>query len=315
MAQLPPRPFVPPLLAFAWGILAISSGSILARQALQFASPPVVSAYRLGIAALILAPVALGSARHELSSLQRKDWILAALSGIFLALHFVTWISSLRFTTVASSVILVSTAPLWVALLAPLLLRENVRGCTLAGMVLALAGSTFVGIGESCNWVQGRLSCPPWKGFFGAQALWGDLLALLGGVMAALYLLAGRFLRSRLSLLSYIFVVYGIAALVLLIWVGMARLSLVSYPVRAFGWFVALALIPQLLGHSTFNWALRHVPAALVSVALLGEPIGSTVLAYLFLDEVPRNLELLGGGLILIGLMVASLRRQDNPNG
>lgn len=216
------------------------------------------------------------------------------------------------YTTVASSVVLVSTAPLWVALLAPLFLRERIQKGALVGMALALVGTVLVGLSESCRWVAGGLQCPPWNEFFSAQALWGDFLALLGGLLAAFYLLAGRFLRPRLSLLSYIFVVYGIAALVLLLWVGGAGLSFVAYPLPAFGWFLALAILPQLFGHSTFNWALRYVPTALVSIALLGEPLGSTFLAYLLLNETPSGLQLSGGGLILAGLVIASLYQKDD---
>ncbi len=301
------RPPVPPLLAFAWGILAVSSGSILARQALQYASPLVVSAYRLGIAALILLPIVLWRKRGEIATLRRKEALLAALAGVFLAFHFASWISSLMYTTVASSVVLVSTAPLWVALFAPFVLRETIQRGTIAGMVLALCGTFLVGLSESCQWTQGGLRCPPWDEFVAAQALWGDFLALVGGIFAAFYLLAGRFLRSRLSLLTYITMVYTIAAMVLWIWVRGAGLSVTDYPSSAFGWFIALALLPQLLGHSTFNWALRYVPTALVSIALLGEPLGSTLLAFLFLSETPSGMQMIGGGLILCGLLIASL--------
>lgn len=305
------RPPVSPLLALVWGILAVSSGSILARQALQYASPLVVSAYRLGVATLILLPIVLIRSRQELRTLQR-EMILAVLSGAFLAFHFATWISSLVYTTVASSVVLVSTAPLWVALFAPLFLRESIRKGTVLGMLFALGGTVLVGISEICYWGTGGLRCPPWDEFFGAKALWGDFLALLGGFLAAGYLLVGRYLRARISLLTYIFTVYGIAALVLLVWVGMTGLPVISYPPPAFGWFLAIAIVPQLLGHSTFNWALRYIPTALVSIALLGEPLGSTLLAYLFLNETPSGLKMIGGGLILGGLVSASLHQKED---
>ncbi len=312
MNDAPSRPPVSPLLAFLWGILAISSGSILARQALQYASPLVVSAYRLGIATFILLPIVWLRKRHEITALRRKDFALAILAGLFLAFHFASWISSLMYTTVASSVVLVSTSPLWVALFAPILLRESIQRGTVVGMLLALGGTVLVGLSESCQWLAGELRCPPWQDFFAGQALWGDLLALFGGVFAAFYLLVGRFLRPRLSLLSYIFVVYGIAALVLVVWVGRLNLSFVSYPPPAFGWFVALAILPQLLGHSTFNWALRYVPTSFVSIALLGEPLGSTFLAYLFLNETPTAMQLFGGGLILAGLVISSLYQKNS---
>ncbi|RCK73857.1 MAG: Permease of the drug/metabolite transporter (DMT) superfamily [Anaerolineae bacterium] len=306
------RPPFPPGVAFVFGILAVSSGSILARYALAYASPLVVSAYRLSIATLILLPVVLLRHRSQILALRGKALILTILAGIFLAFHFATWISSLMYTTVASSVVLVSTAPLWVALLAPLLLRESIRKGTVVGMLLALGGTILVGISESCRWEVGGLRCPAWGEFFGAQALWGDFLALVGGFLAACYLLLGRSLRAHQSLFTYIFSVYGVAALVLLGWVAVTELPLLSYPRPAFGWFLALAIVPQLLGHSTFNWALRYVPTALVSIALLGEPLGSTLLAYLFLNETPDGLQLIGGALILSGLVIASLYQKEN---
>lgn len=291
-------------LAIAGGVLAVSTAAIFIRYAQQDVPSLVIAAVRLTLASLILAPVALARHRAELGRLSRRELGLGLLSGFFLALHFATWISSLEFTSVASSVVLVSTTPLWVAILSPLVLRETISQTTLLGLVLALLGGTVVGLSETCR-IQNGLTCPPFSEFLQGQALWGNFLALCGAWMGAGYLLIGRRLRAKMSLIPYIFVVYGMSALVLVFIMRAAGQSPLGYSPINYLWMLLLALVPQLLGHSTFNWALRYLPASFVAVTLLGEPIGSTVLAFLILREVPSTLEIIGGILILAGIYVA----------
>jgi drug/metabolite transporter (DMT)-like permease len=231
-------------------------------------------------------------------------------SGVFLALHFATWITSLEYTTVASSVVLVSTSPLWVALLTPLVLKESLARSILSGMGLALFGGFVVGMSDSCLVESGRLVCPPVAEFIRGRAFIGDLLALAGAWMAAGYLLIGRRIRVRMSLIPYIFLVYGTAALTLLGIMVLARQTPLGYPPQAYLWLVLLALIPQIIGHSSFNWALRYLSAAFVAISLLGEPIGSTILAYFLLQETPTPLKIFGAILILAGIYIASRAEQ-----
>lgn len=300
------RPAVPPIVALAFAILAVSTASIFIRYAQQYAPSLVIAAARLSIATLILSPIVFMRKRSELAHLTRRDLSLALLSGFFLALHFATWISSLEYTTVASSVVLVSTVPLWVALLAPITINESITRAVLIGMVLALLGGAIVGISDACGFYDARLVCPNLDEFVRGRAFFGDILALAGALAAAGYLLIGRSLRARVSLISYIFVVYGAAALILLLFVIAAGQKLAGYPPAAYGWFLLLALLPQLIGHSTYNWALEYLSAAYVSIALLGEPIGSTILAYLLLQESPTPIKIFGAILILSGIYVAS---------
>lgn len=302
------RPPIHPLLAIAFGILAVSTASIFIRFAQAEASSLVIAAYRLSIATVVLAPIALRRHSDELKQLNRRTAGLATLSGIFLALHFATWITSLEYTTVASSVVLVSTAPLWVALISPLALREPLSRMVLIGMSIALIGGTIIGVSDSCALSSTGLTCPPLSDFIAGEAFFGDLLALVGALAGAGYLLIGRSLRAKMSLIPYVFIVYGIAALVLVGTVLASQAELTGYTPTTYLWFVLLALVPQLLGHSTFNWALRYLSAAYVSITLLGEPIGSTILAYLFLNEVPSLIKLFGAILILGGIAVASRR-------
>jgi drug/metabolite transporter (DMT)-like permease len=137
-------------------------------------------------------------------------------------------------------------------------------------------------------------------------ALLGDVLALIGAIMAAAYLLIGRRLREGMSLVPYIFLVYGIASIVLVLFVLGAGQPFTGYQPQTYLWFILLAFVPQLLGHSTFNWSLRYLSAALVSTSLLGEPVGSTILAYFILQETPGILKIFGAILILAGIFIAT---------
>ncbi len=268
----------------------------------------VIAAGRLSIAGAILAVLVAWRHRAEIRALTLRELLLALLSGFFLSLHFATWITSLEYTSVASSVVLVSTAPLWVALLAPLTIKEPIRRVVLLGMGLALFGGTIVGLSDSCTLAKSSLQCPPFSDFVAGEAFTGDLLALAGALAGAGYLLIGRRLREKISLIPYIFLVYGVAAIFLLGYMFIAGETLAGHPPRAYLWLLLLALVPQLLGHSTFNWALRYLSAAFVSITLLGEPIGSAILAYFLLGETPSLLMGFGAILILAGIWVAGSR-------
>ena len=311
MPNQPSKIFV--FFAIVAGILAVSTSSIFIRFANHDAPSLVIAAYRLTLATIFIAPIALTKYRSELKMLSNRELLLGLLSGFFLALHFATWISSLEYTSVASSVVLVTTTPLWVALLSPLILREPSGKPVIIGMLLALIGGVIVGISDSCLWQNG-LICPPISSFIHGTAFSGDLLALCGALMAAGYIMIGRNLRAKMSLIPYIFVVYGMAAFVLLLILVISGLSAFNYSPIIFVWFLLLALIPQLVGHSTFNWALRYLPASLVSIALLGEPIGSTILAFFILRESPTFLKIFGGVFIMLGIYIASIKNNSDSN-
>jgi drug/metabolite transporter (DMT)-like permease len=299
-------PHIPPLFVLMMGILATSTASTFIRLAQVSASSLTIAAYRLGLASIILALIAVTLYRHELRALNCKQLGWAFISGLFLAVHFAAWISSLEYTTVASSVVLVSTTPLWVALISLFILHESVSKWVWVGLGVALAGGIVVGLSDACQITAAGLACPSIKSFFGGQAFLGDGLALIGALMAAFYLLIGRRLREQMSLMVYIFLVYGMAAVVLISVAVINRSPMSGFPPITYLWFLALALIPQLLGHSSYNWALRYLSAAYVSVSTLAEPIGSTILAYLILAEVPSIPKLIGAALILTGIVLSS---------
>ncbi|MDQ2692708.1 MAG: DMT family transporter, partial [Chloroflexota bacterium] len=235
----------------------------------------------------------------------RGELLLGAFSGEFLAVHFATWISSLEYTSVASSVVFVSTGPLWVALLSPMLLSEQLTRLAVIGLLIAILGGIVIGLSDACTW-DGGLRCSELDRVMQGRAMWGNFLALIGAWTVSGYLIIGRKLRARMSLIPYIFLVYGMSALALLIFMLAAGYSPLGYPTRAYGWIFLMAVFPQLIGHSTYNWVLRYIPATLVAMITLAEPISSAILAYFILSETPSTGVLAGGLLILFGIYLVS---------
>jgi drug/metabolite transporter (DMT)-like permease len=300
------------LLSLGGGILASSTAAILIRFAQNEGAPSIViAAARLTLATLFLAPFILSRHLPDLKTITRREWLLAMLSGIFLAIHFATWITSLEYTSIASSVVLVSTTPLWVALFSPIFLNERLGWLAIAGLLLALTGGTIIGMSDSCIFINGQINCPSITSFFNGKAFIGDMLALTGAWMAAGYLIIGRKLRTRISLMPYIFLVYGFAAVVLILFWIISKETLLGYPPTIYLWFILLALVPQLMGHTTINWLLKYLPASFVSVALLGEPIGSTLLAFIIFMEIPGLIKIVGAILILFGIWLVSRKNRD----
>jgi len=288
-----------PYVVLLGGVAVVAAAAIMIRllQRPPIAMPStVIAAGRLGFAALILLPIAWLRAGPELRTLRRREVLLGAVSGALLALHFDAWIASFDYTSVASSVALVSTNPLWVAVLSLLLWGERPAPLTLLGVLLAVAGSALIGFSDSSG--------------AGTNALLGDGLALIGALAVSGYFLIGRALRRRLSLLAYIWLVYTSAAVILLavaLLSGSIRLGAeLGYPPLAYLLLLGLALGPQLLGHSAFNWALRYLSATFITVALLGEPIGAALLALLIFGEWFAPLQFAGFVVLLAGIVAAA---------
>lgn len=287
------RPPVPPALALTVGVFAISISAILIRVAQGELPSIAIAAWRLTFAALLLSVPALTKHREELRNIPRQQWPLALLSGVMLAIHFATWIASLAFTTVAASGVLVATSPLWVALAAPFFLGERLTRLLGIGIFLALIGAVLVALSDA-------------SGGGGSNPLWGNFLALVGAVSAAAYFIIGRKLRASQSIITYTFVVYGVAAVVLVLMALFGRIPLLGYSPSGYLLCLLMALFPQLLGHSSINYALGYLPASLISVTVLSEPIGATILALLILGETPTALTILGGLLILVGIFISA---------
>lgn len=286
-----------PYLVLTGGVLIVSTASILIRLAQQQGVPSLtIAAGRLGFAALLLTPLAWWQAGKELRSLSRRDYWLGGLSGLFLAVHFATWISSLAFTSVASSAALVSTNPLWVGLASLVILKEKLGRGALIGIGLTFLGSLLIVLSDAGATAQTHFSAP----------LFGNGLALTGAVAITGYFLIGRNLRQRLSLLAYIWLAYTSAAVFLLLASQFSGQGVFGLTPLAYLLLLGLAIGPQLLGHTSFNWSLRHLSATFVAISILGEPIGSALLAWLMFGEDFATLQLAGFVLLLVGIYVAA---------
>lgn len=279
-------------LSIGIGIVAISCASVLIRLAQRAGVPSLsIAAWRMIVASSILLPYAWATERSEIRALSRQEWRLLLAAGVFLGLHFAAWIASLSYTSVASSVVLVSMGPLFVGLGSWIFLRERPSLMMAAGIALAAIGSIVISWGDLSQ---------------GTDHLLGDLLALMGAIMVAAYLMIGRKVRARRSLATYVAPVYSAAMFSLVTLAIMGGQPLLGFGSEAFGYLLALGLVPQLVGHSTLNWALRHLSATFVSIVTLAEPIGSGILAYLILDEKITLATAIGGILVLGGIYVAS---------
>jgi len=304
--------FTLPLALFT-AIVAVSTSSIFIRFAQTDAPSLVIAALRLAFATLLLAPFALPRYSDELKRLTRTETMMGIVSGLFLAAHFGTWTTSLEYTSVASSVVFVSTGPLWVALLSPMLLNERLTGAAIVGLVISILGATIIGLTDACVW-DGGLHCSNLSQTMQGYAMRGNFLALIGAWTVSGYLIIGRKLRAKLSLIPYIFLVYGISAVALIVTMFLARQSPFGYPARTYGWIILLAAFPQLIGHSTYNWALRYIPASFVATTTLVEPVGSAILAFIILNEKPRSAVLFGGLMILVGIYLASKQTKTDSS-
>jgi drug/metabolite transporter (DMT)-like permease len=268
------------------GIIAISTASIFIK--LCDAPALIIATYRMMLASLMLTPFACyknpwrGWDRSELG------WLL--FSGLFLSLHFAFWIASLKYTSVASSVVLVTTHPIFVGVGGWLFLKERLGLNLIFGIALSILGSGLISYGDMS---------------LSKEALRGDGLALLGAIAASGYLLVGRKMRKDRDLLSYIFPVYSTAGLILSLFALIFQTPFFGYSSSAYLYLFLLALVPQLMGHTTFNWALKYLPASVVAIAILGEPIGSTMLAYFILGEGLTLWKIVGGISIFSGILIA----------
>lgn len=284
------------LFALVFGILSVSTGAVFAR--LADAPPLATAAYRLTIASLILAPFAFIYRRHEIARLDRKDLLYTFIAGAFLAVHFGTWISSLSYTSVASSVVLVNTIPIWVGL-AALLTGEKLSKLTWAALGISVVGVFLVGYGD--------FSIDP-------QALWGDCLALIGSIGVSGYVIFGRKIRQKLSLLAYVSLCYGTAAILLSIANLLSGGSMSGFSAHTWLMFLGIAVVPQLLGHSCYNWALGYFSAEFIAVMLLGEPIGCSIMAYFMFDEFPTPIMFAGFAFLMLAIVIAALGESKMEN-
>ena len=292
--QINAKPYVILLV----GVISISFAAIFIR--LADAPPLVIATYRLGIASFVIVPVVLIRSRKSFSRPAKSEILLMLFSSAMLALHFALWITSLSYTSIASSVILVTSNPLFVAIISYFLWRERLTRLMLLGIMLTLAGTVFIARG----------------GFtVSSDTLLGDVLALSAALAAAVYLVIGRHLRKRVDIGSYLAIVYSGAAVILLVATLVAGYSLSGYSSTTYIMMILLAVVPQLIGHSSINIAVRLIPATFVAIAILGEPVGATILGYFVLDEAPTWAEIAGGILIFSGIFMVLRQKPERLGG
>jgi drug/metabolite transporter (DMT)-like permease len=286
-------PFLSPRMVLLVSILAVSSASILIRMS---SAPPIaIAAFRMIISSIILLPFFLyNGGVNRVREMGIKGLISLMAVGIVLAIHFASWITSLSLTSVASSVIFVHIDPIFVAVASHFFLRERIDRITVGGIIIAVLGATVIALGDAG---------------VGEMNLLGDLLALVGGVMLALYILGGRVFRKSLDLTSYVVPVYSTSAIALLIGAVLMKVPLNGYPILEYRLFIAIAIIPMIFGHTLYNWSLKYIEAPIVSISLLGEPLGASVLAALILGEIPGLSVFIGGALTLVGILICAYPR------
>jgi drug/metabolite transporter (DMT)-like permease len=273
------------------GVLATSFTAVLVRLA-DDTPKLAIAFYRCGLAAAVLVPIALARYRHELRALSPQQRRLALLSGAFLAAHFSTWIPSLSFTSVAASSVLGTTQPLWVGLFGRMIGERPSRG-TFVGIGVALAGTIVIAGGDLGG--SGR-------------ALIGDALAVGGAIFGACYVVSGRNLRQRVSVVPYTAVVYATAAALLAVVLAVSGTPFAGYEPKVWLLFALITIGPQFLGHTVFNYLLGHLEASVVAIAIMAEPVGATLLALVIVGEVPSWSAVAGGALILAGVYAAISR-------
>ena len=286
-------PRVQPIAGLIGAVLTVSTGAILIRW--SEAPSSVAAFYRVVFTVVPLLPVAAWRYREAFGRMQARDAAFATLSGIALAVHFATWFESLSWTSVAASVTLVQSQPVFVVLGAWGFLHERVTRRVSIGIAVAVSGMVVMSLGDFLNGV-----------LVGTRPVYGNGLALVGAATAAGYVLAGRSLRQRLALIPYVVVVYGVCAATLLGIVLTTGAPLTGYPPREWAVFVGLAVGPGLLGHTVLNWALGHLESSVVSVSLLGEPVGATILAAALLGELPTRYTVIGGIAVLAGILLTT---------
>ena len=275
-------------------ILAVSMAAIFIRKA--DAHPLFIAFGRCAISTAVMLPIAFRPLAREWSTVPRKSLGFAVAAGVFLGAHFAAWIGSLSLSSVASCVVMANTTALWAALLTPLLSHDRIAPRVRFGILISFAGILVI------EWPELMEGGSAWR---------GDLMALSAGLGAAIYMLFGRRARGDISIAPYLLICYSVATLVLLIAMLGAGVPFTGYSWEALGWIAALGLISQMIGHSTFNWALRWLPAAIVGLSLLAEPILTALWAWLLLSEPPTIAVAVGGGVVLFGVWFATRDKED----
>lgn len=271
------------------GVLAVSTSAIFVK--LSTAPAPIIATYRLVFSTLMILPVILFNKKYivEIKKLKFKQLVAVFLSGIFLAIHYILWFESLRFTSVASSTVLVTMQPLFAFIGSYFFFGERLKKISLFGGFLSILGSCIIGFGDFQ---------------IGGIALIGDLLALLASGVITAYFLIGQSIRKKLSLVAYVFICYLSSSIFLLGYSVILKYPLIGYQNSDWLWFFCLALISTILGQTVLNWLLKWLSASTISMSILSEPVGTCTLAYFILGDSISYNQIIGSTIILIGICI-----------
>lgn len=280
------KPAVHPYIPIIVGVISVAMSAIFVKM--TSADSGVTAFYRMLFSILIMSPLFLLKYTHELKKLSRRDWVFTSIAGIFLAFHFILWFESLNYTSVASSTVLVTLQPLFAFAGTYFFFKERLSVKTILSALIAIGGSVLIAYGDF------KIS---------GAALFGDILALIACALITGYLLFGQDVRKRLSLMTYTFVVYGVSTVTLFFYIIIKGESFGPYPPQEWMWFLLLALIPNLFGHTLFNWALKWVSTNVISIAILFEPVGAAILAYFILGEILSVSQIIGGTIVITGIL------------
>lgn len=281
------KPAIHPYIPIIIGVISVALSAIFVK--LATAEAGVIAFYRMLFSVLFMLPVFWLKYRKEVLTFKKKDWIYSAIAGVFLAFHFIFWFESLNYTSVASSTVLVTLQPIFAFAGTYFFFKERLSIKTILSAVIAILGSFII------SWGDFKVS---------GSALYGDLLALIGCALITAYLLFGQDVRKRISLITYTFIVYSISTVTLLIYVLVKGESLGPHPSADWFWFIMLALIPNLLGHTLFNWSLKWVSTNVISIAILFEPVGASILAYYIFQETLSVSQITGGIVVIMGILL-----------
>lgn len=291
------------MVGVAVAVIAISTSAIFIRWS---GAPSIVKAfYRVLFMTGLVAPFALRDINGH-RAISGRDLGFAVVSGLALAAYFGSFFKSLEWTSVAASVTLISTQPIFVGVGAALLLNERLTSRMVVGMIVALAGAFAMSVGPLVVdplFSGGDIVAALATAFAGSPAqLSGNALAFGGALAGAIYTLTGRSLRQRLSLFVYTFIIYTVCTVTLGCLAIGTGAQLLGYTQTEWILFLAMALIPGMFGQTVINWALKYVESSVVSVSLLGDPVAATILALVLLGEVPGAVTILGGVVVLVGI-------------
>ncbi|TWT24427.1 DMT family transporter [Planomicrobium sp. CPCC 101110] len=281
------KPAIHPYIPIIIGVFSVALSAIFVKM--TSADAGVIAFYRMLFSIVIMSPLFLWRYTHEIKKLSKRDWYFTAIAGIFLAFHFILWFESLNYTSVASSTVLVTLQPLFAFAGTYFFFKEKISIKALISGGITIFGSVLIGYGDF------KIS---------GTALFGDMLALIACALITVYLLFGQNVRKRLSLITYTFVVYSVSTITLFFYIIAKGESFGPYPASEWFWFLLLAIVPNLLGHTLFNWSLKWVSTNVISIAILFEPVGAAVLAFFILGELLSISQIIGGTIVIMGIVL-----------